>query len=361
MSDFQEIDEIVPLNGGSGRAPVTPDPEAAMFDLSPPVTTANVPAAAPVQPAQSPPRKGVAGVLVAIGAALAKWWAVILSALLKFKGILVAAKLLTAGKLLLTGGTMLLSMFLWSYRFGWPMAAGLVISIFIHECGHALASYKLGHKLGIMVFIPFCGAIVTGRGVKNVTEGAFLGIMGPVAGTLTAVACVGLFAPTHNVFWLVLATLGFMINLINLTPGRPLDGGWIVPLFSPKLLLPGIVLAVIVFHSNPVVWLMAIMSVPGTIYAWRHGHESPYFQATTRDRWTYGLAYLGLIVFLGCSVLGSFAYLRTHYRRAAPFRNRGPAPRSQIAVRDRGKLEDSTAAIVEDHGRGVETGTKQRG
>ena len=240
MPEYQDTD---------GPMPPAPSPGTAASQVWPGVTTAassempatasSVAAPVPSHPTQRPQRKGIAGVLVAIGAAIAKWWAVVLSVLLKFKAVLVALKLLTFGKLLLTGGSMLVSMFLWSYVYGWPMAVGIVLSIFIHECGHALAAWKLGHKLGIMVFIPFMGAFVTARAGKNVTEDAFVGIMGPIAGTLTAVACVGLFAATQSPFWLVLAMLGFFINLINLTPGRPLDGGWIAPLFSPKLLLPG--------------------------------------------------------------------------------------------------------------------------
>ncbi len=319
MSDFQEIDEIVPLRAANATDAVPQDnngfPPA--FDFSTAAPGAS-PAAAPTLPKQAAPRKGIVGVLAALGAALAKWWAVALSFLLKFKVILVA------GKLLLTGGTMFLSIFLWSFRFGWPLAVGLVVSIFIHECGHALAARKLGLNVGIMVFIPFAGAFVTCRPGKNVVDDAFVGIMGPVAGTLTAVVCAGLYFATHNVLWLVLAMMGFGLNLFNLTPGRPLDGGWISPLFSAKLMLPGIVLAVVVFHANALVWIMAIMSLPGTIAAWRNGHNSPYFNATARDRWTFGLAYLGLIAFLGGSLMTSYGYLQTHYRRSAmPIRHSG--------------------------------------
>src|SRR5207249_9519714 len=145
-------------------------------------------------------------------------------------------KFLTFGKLLLTGGTMFISMFVWSFRFGWPLAIGIVLMIFIHECGHALAARKLGHPVGVMVFIPFCGAVVTTRGARNVVEDAFIGIMGPIAGTLVGIVCCGLFLLTHDLFWLVLAMFCFWINLLNLTPAPPLDGGWISPLFSPKLL-----------------------------------------------------------------------------------------------------------------------------
>jgi hypothetical protein len=44
------------------------------------------------------------------------------------------------GKLLTTGGTMLLSMVAYSWIFGWKYAAGFVLLIFVHEMGHYLAA-----------------------------------------------------------------------------------------------------------------------------------------------------------------------------------------------------------------------------
>jgi len=320
LSDIQEIDEIVPLT--SAQAASAPPAEFAtpVRGIQPGDLTAAQPASQePGEPySRSQPRssKGILGTLGAIGIVLAKWWGVALTVLLKLKSILLVGKVLLAGKLLLTGGTMLLSMFLWSYRFGWPMAIGIVLSIFIHECGHALAAKSLGHKLGIMVFIPFMGAFVTARGGRNATEDAFVGIMGPVAGTLTAIACVGLFTVTGAPFWLALATLGFFINLINLAPSRPLDGGWIAPLISPKIILPGMVLGVIAFHSNAFFWVLAIMAIPNAIHAWRHGNESPYYKASTRDRWIYGISYAGLIVFLTTALFTTSSYMTAQFRHS---------------------------------------------
>ena len=70
-------------------------------------------------------------------------------------------KLLTFGKFLLGGGSMLLSMWVWARFYGWPFGVGIVLLIFIHECGHALAARMRGIPTGIMVFIPLMGAFVT--------------------------------------------------------------------------------------------------------------------------------------------------------------------------------------------------------
>jgi Zn-dependent protease len=62
--------------------------------------------------------------------------------------------------ILKTGGTMLLSV--WAYALFWGVwfAAGFVVLMFVHECGHLLAAKKVGLKVGAPVFIPFMGALI---------------------------------------------------------------------------------------------------------------------------------------------------------------------------------------------------------
>jgi len=98
----------------------------------------------------------------------------------------------------------------------------------------------LGLKVGKMMFIPFMGGIVFTQKARNVVEDAFIGIMGPVFGTLASLVWFALFFMTNHPVFLVLAYFGFFINMINMAPTVPLDGGWIVPVFSSKLLLLGI-------------------------------------------------------------------------------------------------------------------------
>ena len=229
----------------------------------------------------------------------------IASALLVFgKYVLLAWKFVAASKFLLTGGTMLLSIVLEAFVYGWPIAVGIVLLIFVHECGHAWAGKRLGRPIGNMVFVPFMGAaVMIGRG-KNVREDAYIGIMGPVVGTLGGVACVAIGFLTGQNFWFVLAQLCFFMNLFNLIPTAPLDGGWIAPIFSPKLLALGLVLLLPVAFLNPLVLLLALGSVPRIVAGWKtNGRDDPYFSVVTaRDRWQFGTAYLGLAAFLALSV-----------------------------------------------------------
>jgi Zn-dependent protease len=205
-------------------------------------------------------------------------------------------------KLLVTGGSMLVTIWLEAMVFGWAFAVGIVLLIFVHECGHAFAARLRGIPFSFMLFIPFMGAMVAHkRGGKNVVENAFIGIMGPVFGTIGGIVCIGLFVLTGSRFWIVLASVNFFINLFNLLPTAPLDGGWIVPVFSPKLLALGVVLLFFVAPHNPIIWILGIMSLPRIIGHWRGHPEDPYFRVTSGDRWRYGIAYLGLVGILAWS------------------------------------------------------------
>jgi Zn-dependent protease len=193
----------------------------------------------PVQPTNRPKSKlerwkdagGFLGWLAGILLAIGKFVLPVVSVIAKLKYFGIAAKLF------LMFGSMFLSIKVYSMMFGMRFAIGLVMLIFIHECGHALAAKMRGMKTGIMLFVPMMGAFVTTRGFGvNIVQDAFIGIMGPVVGTAASLLCAAMYIPTHDTFWLALGQWGCYVNLFNLLPTPPLDGGWITPLFSPKLL-----------------------------------------------------------------------------------------------------------------------------
>src|SRR5256885_11645497 len=104
--------------------------------------------------------------------------------------LLNAAKL---SKVLLTGGTMLLSVFAYALLFGWWYAVGFVLLIFVHEMGHYAAARQRGLDVGAPTFIPFVGAWISLKQLPHDVETeAYVGMAGPLAGTLGAIACYGL-------------------------------------------------------------------------------------------------------------------------------------------------------------------------
>jgi len=154
-------------------------------------------------------RKGIAGGLGPI--ALLLW---------KFKVLIFGlAKMSTLLSMFVSFG------FYWRL-FGWPMAAGLILSIYIHEMGHVIELRKLGIPAGAPMFIPGLGAIIQLRGVNlPPVQDARIGLAGPIYGLAAAIAAYAVFVLTGQKIWAAIAQLGAWINLFNLIPIWQLDGG----------------------------------------------------------------------------------------------------------------------------------------
>ncbi|SRR5260221_6318040 len=205
--------------------------------------------------------------------------------------------------LLKTGGTMVLSVGAYAMAWGWKFAVGFVLLLFVHECGHLLVARKFGLKVGAPVFIPFMGAFIALKEApKDAWMEAWVGIGGPLLGTLGAVACAWVFVLTGNPFFRALAYTGFFLNLFNLAPIGVLDGGRIVTALSPWLWLVGaaIVLGMMILHPNFILGLILVMSIPRlwSLFRSKTPEEQRYFEVTPARRLIMAGLYFGLIAFL---------------------------------------------------------------
>jgi Zn-dependent protease len=127
------------------------------------------------------------------------------------------------------GGFMFLSLFLYSRLFGWPFAAGIILLIFVHEMGHLIAARAVGLKVSLPLFIPFMGAMIAMREMPpNAWTESIIGIGGPLLGSLGSLLVASCYFLTGNQIFLILGYFGCFINLFNLVPIVPLDGGRIV-------------------------------------------------------------------------------------------------------------------------------------
>jgi Zn-dependent protease len=209
------------------------------------------------------------------------------------------------GKIALTGGTMLLSMVVYSFIFGWWYAVGFVLLILFHELGHYAAAKQRNLNVGAPTFIPFVGAwIQLKEQPMDVETEAYVGIAGPVAGTFAAMACYYAAEYTQSQLLLALAYAGFMINLFNLIPLSPLDGGRITAIISPKVWWLGvpILIGLFVMNHSPMLLLIAIMAIPHVMSTFRGGPPGlpeRYYEVPLTTKVSYGLYYLGLAAFLG--------------------------------------------------------------
>jgi len=214
--------------------------------------------------------------------------------------------------LLKTGGSMLVTMWLYAMSMGWRFAAGFVLLILVHECGHLVAAKRIGLKVGAPVFIPFMGAFIALKEApRNAWIEAQVGIGGPLLGTLGAAVCDVIYLATGNPLFRVLAYTGFFLNLFNLAPVGFLDGGRIATALSPWLWVIGI--AVIGFmtvtHPNFILILILVMSLPRvfSLFRKRTDEEQRYFEVTPSQRAIMAVLYFGLVTFLVVAM--RFTYL----------------------------------------------------
>ncbi|HNQ90450.1 MAG TPA: site-2 protease family protein [Verrucomicrobiota bacterium] len=277
---------------------------------------------APEDPAGPERGGGWRKALVAVGAGLL----LLLKLGSKAKLVLVAgAKFFPL--LLKTGGTMLLSIGLYALAWGWKFAAGFVLLLLVHECGHLLAARRVGLKVGLPVFIPFMGAFIALKEApRNAWIEAQVGIGGPLLGSLGALACDGLYWATGNPLYRALAFSGLFLNLFNLAPIGMLDGGRIVTALSPWLWIVGLVVMgyLLITHFNILVFLILLLSLPRIWFLFRPKTEEElrYFEVAPWQRAVMGALYFGLIALL---VAGMQA---THIRPPA----RTPVPATQVRV-----------------------------
>jgi len=209
------------------------------------------------------------------------------------------------GKLVPTLLSMLFAIGVYAVLFGWRYAVGIVAMLLIHEMGHYIAARQRGIEVGMPTFIPFVGAWVELKERPHDAETeAYVGLGGPLLGTVGAIVAWWL-ARSYDAPWLLaVAYTGFFINLVNLIPLPPLDGGRITTVLSPRVWLLGVPIigTLLWLHFSIILLLVAIVALPHVFAALRFDPASPeaqrYHDVRPRVRWEYGLMYVGLIAFL---------------------------------------------------------------
>jgi Zn-dependent protease len=228
------------------------------------------------------------------------------------------------GKFTATIWTMLASIGIYAIVFGWRYAVGIVAMLFLHEMGHYIAARQRGLAVRLPMFIPFAFAWVTLEESPHDAEtDAYIALAGPMLGTVAAIGAYFL-ARSYGTSWLLAVSYtGFVINLVNMIPLPPLDGGRITAVLSPRIWLLGVpIIGVLLWYQFSVILLLiAIMAGPHVITALRFNRNDPeiaryYDVVSPRIRWEYGLLYVGLIAFLGFMVNDVHQQLRGIHRPA---------------------------------------------
>jgi Zn-dependent protease len=261
------------------------------------------PAASPLAPTEPPapatppaPRTSLRGKLSAAGAAL-------VALLAKLKGVLL---LLGKVKLLASAGTMAVSVVAYASIWGWTFGIGFVVLLFVHEMGHVIALRHEGVRSSWPVFIPFMGALISAKSLGgNALAEARVGLAGPVLGSIGAATCIGIYHATGNELWRALAYTGFLLNLFNLIPVVPLDGGRAMAAMAPWMWVVGfgMLVALIFVAPNPILLFILVIGGLSTWRRWQArkqggAEQQAYYRVAPLDRALVAAVYLALVALL---------------------------------------------------------------
>jgi Zn-dependent protease len=208
-------------------------------------------------------------------------------------------------KAVTTLGTMFISIAAYALAFGWPFAVGFVLLIFVHEMGHVIQLRREGVEASAPIFIPFLGAVIAAKSLgEDAAAEARVGLAGPILGTVGTLVPLAIWLATGSDLWQALAYVGFFINLINLLPVLPLDGGRAMAVLGPKVWIVGILIAVaaaVVFLGPIMLLFILILGGPELYHRFkdRHSEKSREFHSVpTKTKVAVGAVYLSLVVLL---------------------------------------------------------------
>jgi len=199
--------------------------------------------------------------------------------------------------------SIVISLAIYAAAFGWQFAIGIIFLLFLHEMGHVIVLKSKGVPASAPIFIPLMGAFVAMKGMpRNAKDEAEIAIAGPLLGTVAALLClVPYLAGSQSGLWPVLAYFGFFINLFNLIPVSPLDGGRIVGAISRLAWIAGLVLLVGLLFLRFNLFLLLIVALSAmTVYnQFRHSAQlQSYYQVPLSTKIFISVAYFGLAAFL---------------------------------------------------------------
>jgi Zn-dependent protease len=208
-------------------------------------------------------------------------------------------------KAVTTLGTMFISIAAYAWAFGWPFAVGFVLLLLIHEMGHVIQLRREGVEASAPIFIPFLGAVIAAKSLgKDAVAEARVGLAGPILGTVGTLIPLAIWLATGSDLWQALAYVGFFLNLINLLPVLPLDGGRAMAVLGPKVWIAGILIAVaaaVIFLGPIMLLFILVLGGPELYHRFknRHSKESRDFHSVpTRTKLTVAAVYLSLVVLL---------------------------------------------------------------
>ena len=215
-------------------------------------------------------------------------------------------------KIFTTSASMLVSIAAYAWIWGWAFAVGFVLLLLLHELGHVIQLRREGVEASAPMFIPFLGAMIAAKSMgDDAAAEARVGLAGPILGSIATLIPLGIWLVTGEEFWQALAYVGFFLNLLNLLPVLPLDGGRAMAALSPWVWAVGyaVLVGLTFAFPNPVLILVLIL---GGFESWRRfkARNTPesraYHAIPARSRALVAVTYIGLAAALAVGVAETF-------------------------------------------------------
>ncbi|HYX84900.1 MAG TPA: site-2 protease family protein [Gaiellales bacterium] len=198
----------------------------------------------------------------------------------------------------------LISAALYAWAWGWQFGVGFVILLLVHELGHVIQLRREGVDASAPTFIPFLGAFVAMKQLpQNAWTEAKVGLAGPVLGSAGALVVLLWAEQTDSNLLRALAYVGFLLNLINLVPVVPLDGGRAAAALHPAFWFLGLFMVALFFFAfhNLLALIVLALGAFELYRRWNRRNE-PEFRAYHAVTWGQRAAvagvYLGLVAAL---------------------------------------------------------------
>lgn len=259
------------------------------------------------QPEEAKPKtkaRGIGAIAATIVLIGAKFKTLLLF-LLQFKFAIFGLKLIAGS------WTFLLSLWLYVVFFGWRLGVVIVLALAAHELGHYFAYRAYGLPARLPVFVPFLGAYTQGAIAPDLEQDAYIALAGPLTGLILAAACEAAGGLTGDRFWYACADISAFLNLFNMIPVPPFDGGRVIGAVWPGMWVAGVLIFIgaAVYLHVPVfmVLLVALLGIPAMLSAFR-GHPDPRAAAmTTSARLRVSLWFVATITALVVVLGGAHA------------------------------------------------------
>lgn len=199
--------------------------------------------------------------------------------------------------------TMFIAVWIYAQIWGAPFAIGFIVLIYIHEMGHALMMNRLGIKAGAPIFIPFVGAVISMKELpRNAYDESLTAAGGPILGTLGATLCLIIAWQLNSEFFFALASVGFMINLFNMLPISPLDGGRMTGVISRNIIIIGLLIGGYVYYKTSAPLLLIIL-IFGIISLFRENRmPEDYYNVSARQKQFIGILYFAMLFYMSAGM-----------------------------------------------------------